>query len=215
MANPLDDLRIKVRARLLPPPACIRCTARPEGAQHDRTFCTAAWQAIRPLVPSACLIEDAPADAEVYDTVSTTRTALSKAVRGEDDRIVVIVGPTAVHECKATMEFAVKLSAMAESLKADLIVVMRVGMAPHGDWAGMVSWHSLPLATCCEPPVIITPPPPRRFSTPTSTAASRSTRACCRRGSYWQLRPLCCRPLRVSTPSLLPASTRLDTLPIC
>lgn len=74
----------------------------------------------------------------MYDTVSTTRTALSKAVRGEDDRIVVIVGPTAIHECKATMEFAVKLSAMAESLKADLIVVMRVGMAPHGDWAGMI-----------------------------------------------------------------------------
>ena len=114
----------------------------------------AAWQAIRPLVPSACLIEDAPADAEVYDTVSSTRTALSKAVRGEDDRIVVIVGPTATHECKATMEFARKLSAMAESLKAELIVVMRVGMAPHGDWAGMVSRRSLPPAMCCEPPMI-------------------------------------------------------------
>ena len=57
----------------------------------------------------------------MYDTVSSTRTALSKAVRGEDDRIVVIVGPTATHECKATMEFAQKLSAMAESLKAELI----------------------------------------------------------------------------------------------
>ena len=114
----------------------------------------AAWQAIRPLVPSACLIEDAPADAEVYDTVSSTRTALSRAVRGEDDRIVVIVGPTATHECKATMEFARKLSAMAESLKAELIVVMRVGMAPHGDWAGMVSRRSLPPAMCCEPPMI-------------------------------------------------------------
>ena len=161
MANPLDDLRIKVRARLLHParPLPNRCTA--QGCSARPYVCTAAWQAIRPLVPSACLIEDAPADAEVYDTVSTTRTALSKAVRGEDGRIVVIVGPTDIHECKATMEFAVKLSAMAESLKADLIVVMRVGMAPHGDWAGMVSRHSLPPATCCEPRMIIPRPPPR------------------------------------------------------
>ena len=34
MANPLDDLRIKVRARLQHPPALP--TAPPEGAQHDR-----------------------------------------------------------------------------------------------------------------------------------------------------------------------------------
>tara|TARA_B100000795_G_scaffold12386_1_gene8485 strand:- start:273 stop:692 length:420 start_codon:yes stop_codon:yes gene_type:complete len=139
----------------------------------------------------------------VYDTVSTTRTALSKAVRGEDDRIVVIVGPTAIHECKATMEFALKLSAMAESLKADLIVVMRVGMAPHGDWAGMVSRHSLPPATCCEPPMITRPPPAQIFD-PDLDGSIKINKGL-----------LQARQLLAADPSLLLASTRLYALPIC
>ena len=142
----------------------------------------------------------------MYDTVSTTRTALSKAVRGEDDRIVVIVGPTAIHECKATMEFAVKLSAMAESLKADLIVVMRVGMAPHGDWAGMVSRHSQPPATCCEPPMIITSHArrPAQIFDPDLDGSIKINKGL-----------LQARQLLAADPFLLLASTRLYALPIC
>ena len=39
---------------------------------------------IRPLVPSACLIDDVTGEPEVYETVGAARSALSRAVRGED-----------------------------------------------------------------------------------------------------------------------------------
>ena len=61
-------------------------------------------QGIRPLVPSACLIEDLPGDAAVYEAVSLARATLHKAVRGRDDRLIVVAGPAAIHDPEAAME---------------------------------------------------------------------------------------------------------------
>ena len=93
-------------------------------------------------MPSACLIEDAPADADVYNTVSVARSELAKAARGDDDRIVVLVGPHAIHETTAAMEYAKRLRGLAESLKSELIIVMRAFAgqpAGDGDWDGMIN----------------------------------------------------------------------------
>ena len=53
---------------------------------------------IRPLVPSACLIESLAGDAATYDTVNAARSAISRAVRGEDSRLVIVAGPTSAHD---------------------------------------------------------------------------------------------------------------------
>ena len=66
--------------------------------------------------------------AEVYDTVSA-RALHCRRPCAADNMIadqVVIVEQHATHECAATMEFARKLMTMADGLKAELIVVMRV-----------------------------------------------------------------------------------------
>ena len=71
---------------------------------------------IRPLVPSACLIEDVPADISVYEHVSAARAALSRAVRGEDSRLVIIAGPVSAHDPVACLEYAKKLKVLQEKL---------------------------------------------------------------------------------------------------
>ena len=93
-------------------------------------------RAIRPLVPSACLIDEAPADASVYETVTSARKSLSQAVRGLDSRLVVICGPASVHDYAATIEYAHKLRDLAERLKGELIIVMRVFLDEPAGGAG-------------------------------------------------------------------------------
>jgi 3-deoxy-7-phosphoheptulonate synthase len=43
---------------------------------------------MRPLLPPAILSEELPVSDEVADSVSAARAAISKAITGEDDRLV-------------------------------------------------------------------------------------------------------------------------------
>eukprot|EP01052_Picozoa_sp_SAG31_P045770 SAG31_NODE_8495_length_1441_cov_1.401639_1_plen_345_part_00 len=55
-----------------------------------------------------------------------TSLALAQIVRGEDDRLLVIVGPCSIHDPKAGLEYAARLKSFAEGHKDNLVVVMRV-----------------------------------------------------------------------------------------
>lgn len=93
-------------------------------------------RAIRPLVPSACLIDESPADASVYDTVTAARKSLSQAVRGKDGRLAVVCGPVSAHDYAAVMEYARKLKEVADRLSNELIIVMRVFLDEPSGGAG-------------------------------------------------------------------------------
>lgn len=80
---------------------------------------------IRPLVPPACVIEELPVTPDVYDTISQTRAAVSKILHGEDDRLVVVVGPCSIHDVTAAMEYAERLKKVADELSGDLLIIMR------------------------------------------------------------------------------------------
>ncbi|MDK6248612.1 3-deoxy-7-phosphoheptulonate synthase, partial [Escherichia coli] len=43
-----------------------------------------------------------------------------------DDRLLVIVGPCSIHDTKAALDYARRLQAVAEELREDICVVMRV-----------------------------------------------------------------------------------------
>ena len=53
---------------------------------------------IRPLVPPAILMENLPITERASATVALGRQAITRALRGEDDRLVVIVGPCSIHD---------------------------------------------------------------------------------------------------------------------
>jgi len=50
-------------------------------------------RAVRPLITPALLQEWLPAPEAAQALVESSRTALARVLRGEDDRLVVVVGP--------------------------------------------------------------------------------------------------------------------------
>lgn len=67
-----------------------------------------------------------PVDAQVASHVEGSRKTLRNILDRKDNRLVVIVGPCSVHDTKAAIEYAQRLAKLAEDLKEDLFIVMRV-----------------------------------------------------------------------------------------
>ncbi|KAK7056829.1 hypothetical protein VNI00_002546 [Paramarasmius palmivorus] len=83
-------------------------------------------KATRPLIPPQILQEDLPLTLLAANTVLQGRMATENILRGQDDRLMVVVGPCSVHNVDAALEYAQLLRAYAEEAKDDLHIVMRV-----------------------------------------------------------------------------------------
>src|SRR3954468_5967528 len=80
----------------------------------------------RPLVPPAILLEELPLGDSGSLAVARAREEIIAVLRGEDDRLMVIVGPCSDHDPKAALEYARRLALQAAALSSDLRIVMRV-----------------------------------------------------------------------------------------
>jgi 3-deoxy-7-phosphoheptulonate synthase len=80
----------------------------------------------RPLLPPAILIEELPLTEASSATVARGREDIGRILRGEDDRLIVIVGPCSIHDPEAGLDYGGRLRALAEELTADLCIIMRV-----------------------------------------------------------------------------------------
>jgi hypothetical protein len=81
---------------------------------------------LRPLLSPALLMDDLPLNAHGAQVVSRSREEIVRILNGDDDRLLVVVGPCSVHDCNAALEYARRLVVVAERLAADLRIVMRV-----------------------------------------------------------------------------------------
>ena len=81
---------------------------------------------IRPLIAPSLLIAELPPEAAVQERVAEARRAVGAILRGDDDRLVVVVGPCSIHDRAAALEYAGRLAQVAPGLAKDLLVVMRV-----------------------------------------------------------------------------------------
>ena len=70
--------------------------------------------------------DDIPLTETAANTILQARTDIHKVLTGEDDRLVVIVGPCSIHDTKAAHEYAGLLKTVKEELKKELIIIMRV-----------------------------------------------------------------------------------------
>lgn len=82
--------------------------------------------AVRPLITPALLEEWLPATEAVQTVVEHSRAALSRVLHGQDDRLIVVVGPCSIHDHDQAMDYARRLKEQADALASDLLVVMRV-----------------------------------------------------------------------------------------
>jgi 3-deoxy-7-phosphoheptulonate synthase len=80
----------------------------------------------RPLVSPALLIDELPLPEPAARVVLDGRRAVTRILDGEDDRLLVVVGPCSVHDPAAALEYASKLAVLAEELADRLFIVMRV-----------------------------------------------------------------------------------------
>ena len=80
----------------------------------------------RPLVPPAILLEELPLSDRGSETVARGRRAIVGVLTGQDDRLVVVVGPCSIHDPAAALDYARRLRAAADEHARDLCLVMRV-----------------------------------------------------------------------------------------
>ncbi|GAA5849500.1 hypothetical protein JCM8547_000475 [Rhodosporidiobolus lusitaniae] len=81
---------------------------------------------IRPLIPPQILMEDYPLGLQAAATVLEGRKGAEEIVKGEDDRLLVVVGPCSIHDVKAALEYAALIKKYADEAKEDLHILMRV-----------------------------------------------------------------------------------------
>lgn len=83
-----------------------------------------------------CETKDVVAPIQVHDEIPMTevaaktileaRAAIHNILTGQDDRLLVIVGPCSIHDPAAAVEYAGRLKAIKDQLQDDLQIVMRV-----------------------------------------------------------------------------------------
>ncbi len=90
--------------------------------QHDDTRIAG----MRPLLAPAILIEEIPLSDKATKVIDQGRAESEAILRGDDDRLIVVVGPCSIHDTKAAIEYAERLVPYAEKYKGELQIIMRV-----------------------------------------------------------------------------------------
>ena len=83
-------------------------------------------KAVRPLITPALLQEWQPTPDAAQTLVESSRVAISRVLHGQDDRLIVVVGPCSIHDHDQAIEYAQRLLPLAQELEGELLVVMRV-----------------------------------------------------------------------------------------
>ena len=83
-------------------------------------------RAIKEVIPARELHRRHPITEEAARTVFETRQQIHRILHGEDDRLLVVIGPCSIHDPEAAMDYARRLNAVKERLADDLLIVMRV-----------------------------------------------------------------------------------------
>lgn len=101
---------------------------------------------IKELSPPAHLMREFSSSEQVSTLVHESRKAIHQILHGEDDRLVVVIGPCSIHDTKAALEYAQRLAPLRESLKGELEIVMRVYFEKPRTtvgWKGLINDPSL------------------------------------------------------------------------
>jgi 3-deoxy-7-phosphoheptulonate synthase len=79
-----------------------------------------------PLMAPRALIAELPISRAIATTVVEARETARQILRGEDRRLLVIVGPCSIHDPAAALEYAGKLAALQREVAQTMFVMMRV-----------------------------------------------------------------------------------------
>lgn len=72
------------------------------------------------------LHERYPLSENASETVYQTRKSIQAILNGQDDRLLVVIGPCSIHDPAAAREYAERLKKQIDAHQSDLLIVMRV-----------------------------------------------------------------------------------------
>src|SRR5215471_17566393 len=81
---------------------------------------------IKELVTPASVMHEFPLSENAANLTYETRQAIHRILAGEDDQLLVIIGPCSIHDPIAAMDYAKRLKLEKDRLASDLLIVMRV-----------------------------------------------------------------------------------------
>jgi len=81
---------------------------------------------IKDLLPPIALLERFPSTQNASKSVFEGREAIHNIFNGQDDRLLVVIGPCSIHDPKAALEYGERLVKLRETYKDSLEIVMRV-----------------------------------------------------------------------------------------
>ena len=83
-------------------------------------------EALKELVSPSKVHEAHPANETAIETVTNARKTIRKIIKGEDKRLLVVVGPCSIHDPAAALEYSEKLKHITKHYAKELFLVMRV-----------------------------------------------------------------------------------------
>ncbi|SCZ73816.1 3-deoxy-D-arabinoheptulosonate-7-phosphate synthase [Epibacterium ulvae] len=98
--------------------------------------------AMQELASPETLIAELPASSVALETVVHSRTAIQNILQGQDDRLIVVVGPCSIHDPSAALDYARRLLPLKQELGDQLEIVMRVYFEKPrtiGGWKGLIN----------------------------------------------------------------------------
>ncbi len=82
--------------------------------------------ATKELVSPAQIHEQFPLTVDAAKCTADGRKEIQEIMTGDDDRLVVVVGPCSIHDPESALEYATKLAGLKAELASDLVLIMRV-----------------------------------------------------------------------------------------
>ena len=81
---------------------------------------------IKELLPPIAHLYEWPIDEDTATLIFNTRREIASLLHGEDDRLLVVIGPCSIHDIVAAEEYARRLMVLREAYQQELLIVMRV-----------------------------------------------------------------------------------------
>ncbi len=81
---------------------------------------------VRRLITPAEIKKLHAASSETLNSILEARNTARRILRGEDPRLMVVVGPCSIHDTESAMDYARRLKALSDELSDRLFIVMRV-----------------------------------------------------------------------------------------
>lgn len=97
---------------------------------------------IENLVSPAQLAEHIPLTDSTADFIIQSRKEIEAIIKGEDKRLLVIIGPCSIHDPEAAIDYAKKLKVLHKKHQNELLIVMRVYFEKPRTtvgWKGLIS----------------------------------------------------------------------------